>query len=204
MNVATSPWKSRNPDLAGPALATLLPIEERSRRRELARRRWLALHAFLGRRSYGRVWVPHGEDDELAAQLARLATHLWVTVTPASSEAVTRIVLRCAQLPNVSLDLSGDAPAAQRAFDLIIVSGFDTYPHPAELVRAAGTLVSTLAPGGELVAVHALGCGAGTRGAGGRRALYGDAVHHLLLEHLPLHWRDGTRDGEFRLDAWVR
>jgi hypothetical protein len=175
------------------ALATL--ALEHGRRVELARRRSQALHAVLGRRSYGRAWAPDGADEELAAQLARLARQ--VCLTPRAGEVPGSIGSRCAHLPNIAIDLGEVVP--EGPFDLIVVSRFDTFERASDLTRAAQMLAAALAPRGELVAVHA-------RGAAPRcsRYLHVDAVHHLLLQHLPLLWRAGDRDGEFRLDAWVR
>jgi len=172
---------------------------------ELARRRGQAVHALLGRRSYGRVWAPDCADEELAALLARLAAHL--RVTSGRPDVLARIGQRCAHMANVVVDSGASAPAAvQSAFDLIVISHLDSLRHAADIVRAAATLARALAPRGELIAVHPRGYAGAPTAEGGRgsRILHVDAVHHLLLEHLPLEWRAGHRDGEFRLDAWVR
>jgi len=160
-----------------------------------ARERCQALLAALGRRGYARGWLPRAADAELSAELARACTQLWVT--PVSSDAAARIGLRCAHLANVAVDVSAAARRAQSAFDLIVVSGFDAFSRPAELVAAALELVPALAPHGELIAIHALRPRAD-------RALHGDAVHHLLLEHLPLEWHAGEREPEYRIDRWGR
>jgi hypothetical protein len=180
------------------ALATL--ALERGRRVELARRRSQALQAVLGRRSYGRAWAPDCADEELAAQLARLARQ--VRLTPRAGDVPGPIGSRCAHLPNIAIDLGEAAPDG--AFDLIVVSRFDRFEHASDLTRAAHTLSAALAPRGELIAVHALGAPHALGAARCSRYLHVDAVHHLLLQHLPLQWRAGDRDGEFRLDAWVR
>jgi hypothetical protein len=183
----------------GAKRASALPVLDSSVEdpveREFERHRCQALDAALGRRSYARAWLPDGTDGELPAQLARACARLWVT--PASHEAGTRIGLRCAHLPNVAVDVSRVAPDADASFDLVVVSRFDALRSPAALIGAACALLRVLAPLGELVAVHAL---ARRR----HQALHGDAVHQLLLEHLPLEWIGGSRDEDFRVDRWIR
>src|SRR5579883_1357071 len=88
---------------------------------EAVRQRCQALLAGLGRGSYVRGWLPEATDGELSACLARCCAQLWVT--PAGGDAAVRIGMRCAHLPNVAIDVSGAARAAQGTFDLIVVSG---------------------------------------------------------------------------------
>lgn len=161
---------------------------------EVERHACQVLEAALRHRSYARGWLPGGTQGELAAELARSCGHL--AVTPGSPEAAASIERRCAHLANVGIE-SGTSPfETGGVFDLIVVSGFDRFERADEAITAARRVCAHLAPRGELIALHAL--------APAHAHLHGDAVHHLLLAHLPLQWQRGDRDGEFRIDVWRR
>jgi protein-L-isoaspartate O-methyltransferase len=150
----------------------------------------------LTRGAYGPAFEPGCAVGELTAQLARVCER--VLATDVAPTAVQRARHRCAAFKNVSVlcsDLAAEQPAGP--YDLVVLSEIGYYFGPAQLLRIGRALASTLAPGGELVAVHWLGCSAD-------HALHGDAVHDLLGRHLPLEWAQGGRHDGFRIDNWIR
>jgi SAM-dependent methyltransferase len=162
---------------------------------EYQRDRCQSVLAVLRRRGYARAYEIGCGDGELTAELARLSEHVLATDTAAS--ALARTGLRCAHLPNV--ETRPWDPAAHRlagSFDLIVLSEVGYYFSPQALTSLATGLSGSLAPGGELVAIHWLG---------GRtdRGLHGDAVHSLLLANLSLQWVTQDRLGGFRVDSWI-
>ena len=79
--------------------------------------------------------------------------------------------------------------------DLIVFSEIGYYFPLHEVGRIGCFLGEQLAPGGELLAVHWLGCSVD-------HVLHGDEVHEKLRETLPLAWITGAHHKGFRLDRW--
>jgi SAM-dependent methyltransferase len=64
---------------------------------------------------------------------------------------------RCAGLPQIAFQtmlVPGDWPVDAAPFDLILLSEVVYYLDPADVVRLAGRVRDTLAPGGEVLLVH--------------------------------------------------
>jgi trans-aconitate methyltransferase len=110
--------------------------------------------------------------------------------------AVALAKRRCAGLRNVEIkvaDVRRFTPAERP--DLIVFSEIGYYFTLPEVGRIGSFLAGQLAPGGELLAVHWLGCS-------GDHVLHGDQVHEKLRGILPLVWIKGARHEGFRLDCW--
>ena len=163
---------------------------------EYERDRYQATLGGLLRGSYKSAFEPGCLMGELTVQLAQFCER--VVAIDIAPSAVARARQRCAGLSHVEIYRAD--PATHRPvgpFDLIVLSELGYYFSPRQLLEFALPLASQLAPGGELVAVHWLG-------ADKDRLMHGDAVHSLLLAHLPLEWIQGDRDGGFRIDTWIR
>ena len=124
--------------------------------------------------------------------------------------AVAQAQVRCAHLPNVSLQtsslsdwLAGNSTAS---FDLLLLSEIGYYFTPAEWSRLASALIAPLAPGATIIAVHWLGYSPD-------HVTSSDSVHATLAalpgltldlsERHPATTSSGQPSG-FRLDRWSR
>jgi SAM-dependent methyltransferase len=114
--------------------------------------------------------------------------------------AVARARQRCGGLANVRIehaDIARDMPSGP--FELIVFSELGYYFRREALAEIADALVDRMVPGGELVAVHWLGCS-------DDHILHGDDVHEVLASRLQTRgtWVKGSRHTDFRLDLWRR
>lgn len=160
------------------------------------RGRYQATVASLLRARYRSAFEPACSVGELTARLAPLCDQL--IATDIAPSAVARARQRCRAFANVRLsqaDLAAGSPPGP--FDLIVFSEVGYYFDPITLLHIARTLTATLAPGGEMLAVHWLG-------HSGDHVLHGDTVHRLLRQWLSLEWIKGARHEGFRIDSWVR
>jgi SAM-dependent methyltransferase len=120
-----------------------------------------------------------------------------VIATEFAPEFLAQAQARCAHLPNVEVlqaNLGDGAPPG--SFDLILLSDFGCHFMPRPLIEIVLRMVAQLQAGGELVAAHSL--------LFGPHLLYGDTVHNLLSEQLPLEWTHSARHDAFRIDVWRR
>ena len=148
----------------------------------------------LSRATYRLIYEPGCSVGVLTERLSRIAER--VIAADFAPSAVAQAQQRCARLWNVEFevaDVRHFVPAERP--DLIVFSEIGYYFPVHEVGRIGRFLGEQLAPGGELLAVHWLGCS-------GDHVLHGDEVHEKLRETLPLAWITGARREGFRLDSW--
>jgi trans-aconitate methyltransferase len=188
------------------SLGALTPraFEERYRRdpdpwrfasSQYERDRYRSTLAALTRGHYAHAYEPACSIGELTVQLAQICAR--VSAADIAPTAVARARRRCAHLPHVEIacaDLSPHAPPER--VDLIVLSECGYYFRPDDLIRIVRRMSDALLESGEFVAVHWLG-------RSDDHVLHGDAVHSLLLAHLPLRWIKGARHDGFRIDSWL-
>ena len=154
----------------------------------------------LSRPRYANAFEPACSVGELTAMLAARCGR--VLATDISQTAVERARKRCSGMHNVHIecrDLRTEFadPADARTFDLIVLSEVGYYFDIESLAVLARRLTDSLAPDGELIAVH-------WRGHSSDHLLHGDEVHRCLLHTVPLQHRLGDHHPGYRLDSWVK
>jgi len=152
--------------------------------------------AALPRRRYRSAFEPGCSTGALTARLAgRCDRLLAVDAVPA---AVKSAAERLADQPHVVVrqaDVPHDWPDG--AFDLIVLSELGYYFDDADLDRLLTNAVTSLEPGGDLVAVH-------WRWPVAEHARSGDDVHSRLAA-LPQLERSAThQEADFRLEVFAR
>ena len=159
------------------------------------------LRALEGRR-YGRAFEPGCSVGVLTERLAGISA--LVEAIDCSETAVNSARERCAAMSHVRVNvgsLPDDIPGGK--FDLLVLSEIGYYFSGADWRMVTDRLMSSLQPGGTLLAAHWLGHSP-------EHLMHGDTVHSmlrartgLLLECGERYERPG-RDAGFRLDKWVR
>ena len=154
--------------------------------------------AALPRPHYGRAFEIGCSIGVLTAQLAPRCGHL--LSADVSEAALAQARQRCAGLPQVELrkiQVPNEFPDGK--FDLILLSEVGYYWSPADLARAAGLLLASLPPGGQLLLVH-------WTPVVPDYPQTGDEVHDFFLQkagpHGPLKHLHGHRADKYRLDLF--
>lgn len=157
------------------------------------RKRDLTL-ACLPRQRYDRVFEPGCANGELSVALAQRCDEL--LVMDLSERAVALANQRLADCPTahaVQGHLPGDWPAG--TFDLVVLSEVGYYLDAAAWREVIGKVLSSLAPGGSVLACHWLHPIDGA-------PLHGRQVHQLLDEGLGLHKAVSHQEADFMLEVW--
>ncbi len=158
-----------------------------------ARKRALTL-ACLPKPRYASGYEPGCANGALSAALATRCDRL--LVSDGAAEAVALAGRRVGGLPHVSV-VQAWTPEQwpEGRFDLIVISEIAYYLDAAALSALAGKVISSLAPGGDLVACH-------WRHAIGDCRWSGDAVHDALAQAIPIPRTWSLVDPDFRLEIW--
>ena len=152
--------------------------------------------AALPRPHYAEVFEVGCSLGVLTQQLAPRCGHL--LAVDVSEAALAQARTRCADLPQVAIQLlrvPEEFPDQQ--FDLVLLSEVGYYWSPVDLHRAAGLLIDSLLPGGQLLLVH-------WTPPVHDYPLTGDDVHEFFLSQTaddgPLRHLTGQRHETYRLD----
>ena len=117
------------------------------------REKYAATLAALPRPHYAKAFEIGCSLGVLTAQLALRCGHL--LAVDVSAAALTQARTRCANLPQVDLQLMHvPEEFPSQSFDLIVVSEVGYYWSAADLARTADRLIGALEPGGQLLLVH--------------------------------------------------
>jgi SAM-dependent methyltransferase len=159
------------------------------------RRKYRLTVAALRRPRYRRAFEPGCSIGVLSALLAERCD-LLVAAEP-MAVALAQARRRLKSVANVelqSLGIPGEWPTGD--FDLIVLSEIGYYFAAESFARLVGRIETSLASGGDLVAVH-------WRGATDYPAS-GDTVHQRLDEYPWLERTVHHLEGDFLLDVWTR
>lgn len=160
-----------------------------------ARKRALTL-ACLAAPRYASAYEPGCANGELAAALAERCDRL--LASDGATGAVDAARVRLAGLPHVRVAQAWVPDQwPDESFDLIVISELAYYLDAESLATLAARMLSTLRPGGTVLACHWRrpidGCAAG-----------GDEVQRRLGEHLGLPHLSQVLEADLRLDLWCR
>ncbi len=160
-----------------------------------ARKRALTL-ASLPVQRYARGYEPGCANGELSAALAERCDHLLISDGNATAVAAAR--QRVAALPQVEVRQAWVPDAwPDDHFDLIVISELGYFLEEDALCRLAARTLTSLRPGGTVLACHwrrpIEGC-----------TLVGDAVHRVLERELALPCLSQLVEEDFRIDVWCR
>jgi SAM-dependent methyltransferase len=160
-----------------------------------ARKRALTL-ACLPAPRYGSGYEPGCANGELSAALAERCDRL--TISDGVTAAVELARARVAGLPNVRV-LQAWVPQQwpDETFDLIVISELGYFLDREQLVLMATKVLSSLRPGGTVLACH-------WRWPIEQGELDGDTVHQILQQHLQMPRLCSLLEPDFRLDIWCQ
>jgi SAM-dependent methyltransferase len=159
-------------------------------------RKYAVSVALLPRERYRSAFEPGCSVGVLTTRLAGRCDRL--LSCDAIPDAVAAARSRTAGLPGVRVEqrvVPGDWP--QGPFDLIVASEILYYFDDADLGRLLGLVVSTLRPGGHLLAVH-------WRRHAPDHPRGGDAAHEILAAHPRLARLARYRDPDFTAEVYAR
>ena len=159
-------------------------------------RRYATTLRALTRARYTHVFEPGCSVGVLTERLAQLCGE--VEAFDISASAVEQARGRCGHLANVRLScqsLPDRLPV--EGFDLLVLSEIGYYFSLAEWRRIAWELITPMARGATLLAVHWLGVSPD-------HCLSGDQVHEVLESFPELHLEHAERHEQFRVDRWSR
>jgi SAM-dependent methyltransferase len=163
---------------------------------EYEQRKYDLTVAALPHRRYRAAFEPGCAIGELTRRLAERCDR--VVALDASPTAAARAALRCADRDGVEV-LTGEVPRdwPESVFDLIVLSEIGYYFDVPTLRELRERAVSSLEPGGTLLAVH-------WRGTSQDHLLHGDVVHRVLGTSARLRREVRHVEPRFVLDVWVR
>lgn len=157
--------------------------------------RYRAIVDALDRPRYRFAYEPACSVGELTCRLARVCDR--VRAVDVSPTAVAAACERCADLPGVEVEVASVADDDIPPVDLVVFSELGYYFDEGELDVTIDRLVSSMEPGGCLVACHWLGHSEDHR-------LHGTTVHQHLSGHPTLLPRLHQDHEGFVLDTWMR